>query len=160
MVPTTPTPMTISIRARRPDRNSTSSLRAASLDSLGSSAAWTAWNMNSGIRAIKTPYENCVTSSASSSSASRVAATTPALRSAAPKTEPMSSQPRFGVTSFQLDSGPGDVLRCPRAATRPTAKSGASPTASPYGPAAVMPMAASTRQSTMRTTPSDPMMTA
>ena len=36
-----------------------------------------------------------------------LAATTPALSSAAPKTEPMSSQPRFGVTSFQVDSGPG-----------------------------------------------------
>jgi hypothetical protein len=97
-----------------------------------------------------------VTSSFWSSSASRLAATTPALSRPAEKIEPSSSHPRFGVTSFQLASGPGDVLSRPRDATMPTPTSGANPTANAYGPADEIPIAASTTHKMMRTTPSEP----
>ncbi len=70
--------------------------------------------MNSGMRASRTPYANCVTRASSASLASSVVAIGPAFSSVAAKTEPSSSQPRFGVTSAHDASGPGAVANRPR----------------------------------------------
>ena len=129
---------------RSPARNSTSSLRAASLDSRGSSAACTAWNMNSGIRASRTPYANWVTSSASSVVGEQGGGNDTGVeeRGGEHRADQQPAEVRRDLVPAR-PPGPGRVLRCPRAATKPTATSGASATANPYGPAVVMPMAAS-----------------
>src|SRR5438045_1144816 len=54
-VPTMPSPMTMTSRRRIPLRNSSWRPAPASAASLGSSAAWTAWNRRIGIRATKMP---------------------------------------------------------------------------------------------------------
>ena len=61
------------------------------------------------MRASSTPYANWLTAACWSSDASNLAATGPALSSAAEKTVPISNQPRFCVTSFHGAAGPGSV---------------------------------------------------
>ena len=76
---------------------------------------------------------NAVTSEAWSGSARMLAATGPAFTSAAAHTDPISSQPRFGVTSCQLAGGPGSVRSWRRQATQATPNSGEMVTIGPLG---------------------------
>ena len=56
---TAPTPATTATSLRKPMRNSSNLPALASADSFGSSAACTAWNRNSGMRAMITAVKNC-----------------------------------------------------------------------------------------------------
>jgi hypothetical protein len=127
--------------------NSSSSLRAARRESRGRRAACTAWNMNSGMRASRTPKANWVTSELLVLVGEQVAAT--GRRSAAPPARRCRRQQPSEVLCDLAPRrpGPGSVPSCPRGAEVSRRRAVRVRRRTRTAPAAVMPIAASSRQS-------------